>query len=178
MKLKRISNIVLGMLFIIMVYITITIYQSSKKEGGLPAFFGYTPLIVLSNSMEPTLESGDLIIIERVGFDSINMGDIITFQESSRKWITHRVVEKKQQKEQLAFVTKGDNNNVIDTNLVTDKQFIGKKVISIPKVGYVFDFAKSPIGYFLFIAIPLTIYVCISVFERLTRQDNQPYKEI
>ncbi|MCS0787420.1 signal peptidase I [Cytobacillus firmus] len=171
--MKLFSNIIFSIFFLLIVHIGITLYQTSKNPGTLPSFFGYTPLTVLSNSMHPHLQSGDLALIKKAEFNDIEVNDVITFKESDTKFITHRVIDVKEQNGQSGLVTKGDNNNVEDTMIVTKGQLVGKQVASIPKLGYVSDFASGPIGFLLFIIIPLTGYICLTVFERLSRQEKQ-----
>ena len=174
---KWLSNIILLIFFLLTVYIGVTVYQSSKNPGSLPRFFGYTPLTVLSNSMQPHLQSGDLVFIKNVEFEDIKVNDVITFKESDTKFITHRVIDVKEQDGQAGLVTKGDNNNVEDSMIVTKHHFVGKQVAVIPKLGYVSDFASGPIGFLLLITIPLTGYICLTVFERLSRKEKQHTNE-
>ncbi|USK35858.1 signal peptidase I [Bacillus sp. F19] len=174
---KWFSKFFIVIFVLLIVYIGVTVYQSSKTPGSLPSFFGYTPLTVLSNSMQPHLQSGDLVLIKRVEFKDIEVNDVITFKESDTKFITHRVIDEKEQNGQAGFVTKGDNNNVEDSMIVMKDHLVGKQVASIPKLGYVSDFASGPIGFLLFITIPLTGYICLTVFERLSRQEKQHKNE-
>ncbi|KON89969.1 hypothetical protein AF332_26195 [Sporosarcina globispora] len=169
---KWLLNIILSIFFLLIVYIGITVFQTSKNPGSLPSFFGFTPLTVLSNSMQPHLQSGDLVFIKKAEFEDIKVNDVITFKESDTKFITHRVIDVKEQDGQAGLVTKGDNNNVEDSMIVTKDHFVGKQVAAIPKLGYVSDFASGPIGFLLLITIPLTGYICLTVFERLSRKQQ------
>lgn len=171
------SNIIFTLFVLLIFYIGATVYQSSKNPGSLPSFFGYTPLTVLSNSMQPHLQSGDLVLIKRVGFSEIKVNDVITFKESDTKFITHRVKDVIELNGQVGFVTKGDNNTVKDSRIVKKDHLVGKQVASIPKLGYVSNFASRPIGFLLFITIPLTGYICLTVFERLSRKDKHNQNE-
>ncbi|KON86872.1 hypothetical protein AF332_08675 [Sporosarcina globispora] len=174
---KWLLNIILSIFFLLIVYIGITVFQTSKNPGSLPSFFGFTPLTVLSNSMQPHLQSGDLVFIKKAEFEDIKVNDVITFKESDTKFITHRVIDVKEQDGQAGLVTKGDNNNVEDSMIVTKDQFVGKQVAAIPKLGYVSDFASGPAGFLLLITIPLTGYICLTVFERLSRKEKQQTNE-
>ncbi|WP_045522487.1 signal peptidase I [Neobacillus niacini] len=179
-SIKWLSNIIFSIFFLLIVYIGVTVFQTSKNPGSLPSFFGFTPLTVLSNSMQPHLQSGDLIFIKKAEFEDIKVNDVITFKESDTKFITHRVIDVKEQAGQAGqagLVTKGDNNNVEDSMIVTKDHFVGKQVAAIPKLGYVSDFASGPIGFLLLITIPLTGYICLTVFERLSRKEKQHTNE-
>jgi len=176
-RTKWLSKIFIAIVILLIIYIGVTVFQSSKNPGSLPSFFGYTPLTVLSNSMQPHLQSGDLVFIKKAEFKDVEVNDVITFKESDTKFITHRVIDVKEQNGQAGFVTKGDNNNVEDSMIVMKDHLVGKQVALIPKLGYVSNFASGPLGFLLFITIPLTGYVCITVYERLSRQEKHPKNE-
>ena len=60
-----------------------------------PSLFGYTPMIVLSPSMDPLFTEGDLIFVQTVDPDTVNPGDVITFFDpasTSDSVLTHRVI--------------------------------------------------------------------------------------
>ena len=70
-----------------------------------------------TGSMRPVLDKGaNGIRIKPKSPEEINVGDIITFREYS-KLIVHRVIEKGEDSEGIYFITKGDNNNIVDGKL-------------------------------------------------------------
>lgn len=88
-----------------------------------PNLFGYTFFEIISGSMSPTIEKGDMIIVK---LDTeYNVGDIISFKDNDSV-ITHRIVEKNDN----YYVTKGDANNTTD-NPIKENQIIGKTVKTI-----------------------------------------------
>ena len=50
--------------------------------------------------------------------------------------VVHRVVEKKQKNGEFLLITKGDNNNTVDQEPVTEQQLIGKVIYKIRYIGY------------------------------------------
>lgn len=80
-------------------------------------------LIVKSNSMYPTLEKGNIILIKR-NFD-YKLGDIITYNDENNYLVTHRIIEKNNN----FFITKGDNNNSEDDNFIQLDNIKGKVVL-------------------------------------------------
>ena len=101
-------------------------------------------LAVASESMEPVLYRGDLIIIEgvknisdiHVGTkDSANPGDIIIFHEpqDSGELIVHRAVERIDNGDgTYSFKTKGDNNPGRDGWTVEESHIVGRYLGKIP----------------------------------------------
>jgi len=106
----------------------------------LPAAVGGTALTVLTQSMEPTLPPGTLIIVRPTPVEDIRLGTVLTYQiESDRPELeTHRVIERSTDtRGQTTFVTKGDNNDLPDSPAVQPVQVKGTLWYSIPLLGYV-----------------------------------------
>jgi len=133
--------------------------------------FGYQAYTVLSNSMEPAFQTGDMIIIRKSDPSHIRAGDIITFRQSGR-FVTHRVNAVKKEQENIAFQTKGDANNTIDEKLVPASSVIGKKEFHIPYAGYVARFMSSKAGIVIFIILPLILYSVLSIYQRLSPKNK------
>lgn len=78
-----------------------------------PALFGYTPMIVLTDSMEPLIDTGDIIISQKVNPDDVNVGDVISFFDPTspdNAILTHRVISIYTEGDTRYAVTAGDNN--------------------------------------------------------------------
>lgn len=127
--------------------------------------FGIQSFTVFSNSMEPTFQTGDIVIIRDTDPDDIQVGDVVTFRQSENKYITHRVNKISQYQGNMLFTTKGDANNTTDEEQVPTSSIMGKKLFHIPYIGYVATFISSKTGAFLFIFMPLLIYGWITVFQ-------------
>ena len=82
--------------------------------------FGITILNVMSDSMKPTFEKGDKIVVKKQ--KDYEVGDIITYIDNDKNLITHRIIEKYED----GFITKGDNNNTEDKEKVRKNQVLGK----------------------------------------------------
>jgi signal peptidase len=94
---------------------------------------GIEPFVVESGSMEPNIKTGSLSFINKhVKYDDIKVNDIIAFSVETGNKVTHRVVNITDE----GLETKGDANNLSDGISTTRKNYIGKNIFSIPKVGY------------------------------------------
>ena len=101
----------------------------------LPKAFGFTPYIVESGSMEPTIHTGAIAFINTKDLD-VAAGDVITYRigtEEKSKLVTHRIVRE----DGDAYITKGDANDIEDMAPVSQEQIVGTYAYSIPKVGFV-----------------------------------------
>ncbi len=100
---------------------------------------GFRGLAIVSNSMNPTINRGDLVFID-INNHEITKGDIIAFTYGD-KIIVHRVY--KVDEKTFAVLTKGDANQNIDPWIVTDENYVGKYIFSIPLLGYPSIFLSS-----------------------------------
>lgn len=82
-------------------------------------------LIIKSNSMYPILKIKDIIIIKKS--NNYNVNDIITYNTENEVLITHRIVKNCEG----GFITKGDNNNSEDNELVKLENIKGKVILRI-----------------------------------------------
>jgi len=106
---------------------------------GLPVVVGGSAMTVLTQSMEPGLPPGTLVVIRPTPVDEIRIGDVITYQISSGEAavVSHRVVSKTYADGELTFVTKGDNNDTVDPAPVRPVQIRGTLWYSLPLLGWV-----------------------------------------
>ena len=151
----QIIKFILGLLkWLILVGITVlAIYIISANFNILG---GYKPFLVQSGSMEPSIMTGDIIVIQKKGTYFVN--DVITFQTNTSRVVTHRIIAIEKGKENT-YSTKGDANRSGDEDVTTEKQVIGKVILVIPKLGYLVAFSKSPRGLIFLLVIPAIILI-------------------
>ena len=112
---------------------------------------GYTPYAVLSPSMTPNYQVGDLVYVDKTEPDQIGDGDVITFVANEDLLVvTHRVVEA--DRENRWFVTKGDANDTQDSAPVLYENVLGSVRFSLPKLGYVSMYLSTQTGKYVGIA--------------------------
>ena len=111
----------------------------------VPLAFDARPLTVLSGSMEPALGTGDVTVVERIAPLDARPGDVVTFLDPVHKGrlITHRVKRMEVRGEHVAFVTRGDANNVSERWQVGASGEISRVVYRIPELGHVLLFART-----------------------------------
>lgn len=113
---------------------------------------GYTPYAVLSPSMTPAYNVGDLIYVRQTAFSEIEVGDAISFVANEQLTVvTHRVVEIDD--ENQCFRTKGDANDVTDAAPVLYPNVLGVVKFSLPGLGYVSSYLTSASGRYVAVAV-------------------------
>ncbi|MEM3579745.1 MAG: signal peptidase I [Candidatus Bathyarchaeia archaeon] len=104
---------------------------------------GFTPTIIASGSMQPTLNPGDIAIVISTPPKAIRVGDIIQYRTAqSQEPTVHRVIDKYEAGGITWFITQGDANNAPD-NPISEQQVVGKVIFTIPKLGWVSIYLKE-----------------------------------
>ncbi len=120
--------------------------------------------VVSSESMVPTLNVYDVIVVrDGSTFDDLKVGDIIVFHSPSDydRVIVHRVVKIQIGSEKIV-TTKGDNNPASIPGIdypISKREYIGKVVFVIPKLGLVSKALTPPINYIIIGIILAMIFI-------------------
>ncbi len=127
--------------------------------------------VVLSGSMVPFFEPGDVIFVEEVEPGSLQVGDVVTFRArpGSSTLITHRVIEVLDAGGTVRYRTQGDANEDPDPFVVTQAMVVGKYEFQVPWWGLLLKTLRTKVGYVLFILLPASL-VLGREFVRLYRE--------
>ena len=155
------------------------IVKSVTNKNEVPNIGGIFPLIVLTDSMYPEIESGDLIICHQEDVSEIKEGDIISFFDpagNGTSIVTHRVLEVVNENGEISFKTKGDFNNTEDKLAVPADNLVGVYSSRIPKVGNIAIFMQSTTGLVVCVVCPIVLLVAYDMirrkqYERSNKQD-------
>ena len=179
-KISKVINIVILIILIPILTISVTlIVKSCIDKDNVPSICGYSPLIVLSGSMETEIYTGDLIIVKKVEISSLKQGDVIAFytDDTKKTVITHRIVEIANKNGNIKFITKGDNNNTKDSGTVDSSLVVGKyQNIRFERLGNVAMFLQTPTGICIMISIPIFILIVAQYVQN--RKDKKELEEL
>lgn len=145
------------------------IVKSVTDKDTVPSIAGTLPLIVLTDSMYPEIESGDLIICHTAEAEEITEGDVIAFFDPAGNGttiVTHRVIEIVDDNGEIQFKTKGDANNTEDRMLVSADDLVGVYQKSIPGIGHVAMFMQTPVGLIICVGVPVVLIIIYDVVRR------------
>lgn len=170
---EKIVKRIIEIIAIILIYNIILIIISSINGKDF-SILGYKAYIVNTNSMEPTIEVGDIVIIKKVKAEKLNQGDVITFTQEGEV-ITHRITKIETEEKSTQYVTKGDNNNTEDTLKIKYEDIIGKEILTIPQLGKVMQLLDSKI---ILLIIILIILICAFVkIQKKEKLENRREKK-
>ena len=136
--------------------------QLARDAAPMP--FGWGLSVVMSGSMEPALNVGDLLIVHEQS--SYNVGDVVVFQSGTMA-VVHRIVDVDQAAGTVT--TKGDANNAPDDPMES-RELRGAVALSIPAVGNLLLAVKTPFG--IVICVALALVLVEASLRRDQREDN------
>ena len=140
---------------------------SVAARGRNATLLGYKPYIVSSDSMEGVFSAGDVIVSRRTDPAALEVGDIVTFLSMDPDlWgqvVTHRIVSRTEYAGEPALVTRGEANDLNDPYPVLYGNVLGRYCFSIPGLGHLLAFVRTPAGYVVVIMLPFLLLIALQV---------------
>jgi len=139
-------------------------------------FYLQTPaplLAVESQSMEPTLYRGDLVVVRAVDPATLQVGDIVIYNSSSLPGVSgdvpivHRIISISFESGERRFITKGDNNSVSDREYRTDEDIFAKVIGRVRYLGFITLLLISGYGLTSIIALIVIFFVTSVLCDNL-----------
>ncbi|MBL4937496.1 signal peptidase I [Clostridium sp. YIM B02515] len=168
--IKLVGNILFSALVIVVVLSLIMSIRAKGSKDKIPSFLGYKPMTILTGSMAPKINPGDVIIDKSIKAEDIKVGDVITYKANENMLVTHRVIGIFLQNGKNVYKAKGDANDTDDGKLIEPEQVVGKVSFRIPYGGYISRFAGSVYGFILLILIPTGLLICEQMKTILSEQ--------
>lgn len=156
---KTLKYIILNILIILFIINLILLFEENTHICGIYCFN------IISESMEPTLNVNDVVIVKKTNIANLQKGDIITFNQDGRI-ISHRI-KKIIKDDNYLIVTQGDNNEVEDKDVVKEEQIYGKVIFKIGKIGKIISYIQN-----MRIFINIIIFIVI-IYILMNLRDNQ-----
>lgn len=169
-KVLTIIGTILCIILIPILVINCILIVKSFTSEEVPSVAGTLPLIVLTDSMFPVIESGDLIICHTAEPEDIETGDVIAFFDPAGNGstiVTHRVIEVTEQNGEIAWRTKGDNNNTEDRlPVVASKLVAVYEGTRLAGFGNVALFMQTTPGLIVCVVCPMLLLVGYDMIRR------------
>ncbi len=107
--------------------------------------------VVEGKSMEPLLQTGDLVLVVKTSPNDIHVGDIVVYKRPGGELVIHRVLKIDKAGNEYLYFIKGDNNPLPDGD-IPYSWILGKvvgingNVFKVPVLGYLTLGLKSVLG--------------------------------
>lgn len=120
-KRKLLLDIILSVLALFLMVPLLT-----KASTGYATFFGYKPIYILTDSMEPVIPAGSWVVGVPARGEEMAVGDVAAYRKENgtrlQPTIIHRVVGITES----GFIFQGDNNEQPDSQIVKADQIMYK----------------------------------------------------
>lgn len=145
-SIRRLCRIAFGLALLAIA----TVYLLPVKQGGAASF-----VIVTGTSMEPSLHTGDLVIARRQAH--YRVGDVVAYRVPNGVGkgltIVHRITSMASDR---TFRARGDNRTYEDQWTPSTSDIAGILWASMPRAGWVYAYAVSPVGMALLASLAVT----------------------
>ena len=166
-KNAKITKRIIDIIIIILLYNIILVFISCINKIEDISLFGYKAYRITTDSMSPSINTGDVIIVKKVQEEKLQAGDVITFKQQD-KVITHRITHTDEQDGKKQYTTKGDNNNLEDNEKIEYSEIEGQNVLTIPKLGYfIYALENQIVFLFIILILLITLFFKIRKDEKL-----------
>lgn len=119
------KNLLLDITLAVLV-LFLTVPLLTKAATGYATFFGYKPIYILTDSMEPVIPAGSWVVGVPARGEEMAVGDVAAYQKENgtrlQPTIIHRVVGITES----GFIFQGDNNEQPDSQIVRADQIMYK----------------------------------------------------
>ena len=136
-------------------------WNRESNSINLTFMFNHTMKHMLTDSMEPDIPAGSLILIQRVNPEELEIGDVITFAVDQRTTATHQILSifPDYIDGQIGFQT-GGYDRIPDSTIVSEWNVIGQVVFYVPRLGAVLSKPQNLIWLLLafFVIIVIACY--------------------
>ncbi|MBQ3490181.1 MAG: signal peptidase I [Clostridia bacterium] len=181
-RLSKIISISTTILLIVALAFCFTVVVQIQTKRYV-SIFGFSVFRVVTDSMEPAIPVGALILNKETDIEKIKVGDIICFRSMESYMngniVTHRVVDIRTIDGKVALTTRGDANNSEDSYYVIESNFIGKVISVTGEDSFLlnaYSVLTSGIGFFTLIIIPVVIIAAFILHENLKKIQREMKK--
>lgn len=140
--------------------------------GLLPRTGWYRPVTVLSGSMRPAFDPGDMVVVTPEPLRDVRVGQVISYRIpiGDHHVESHRVIQVIRRGGQISVRTKGDANNGPDPWTATLHGTTAWQVRAVlPKLGWAIFWFRTPLMHELTVLLAPLLLALLCVLQIWTR---------
>ncbi len=127
----------------------------------IPPFNDYSVFAIQTDSMDPIIAVGDIVIVKEINSEDIEVGDIMAFSvditgDGEDDVVVHYIAEIDTFNDELVFNTKPHVSDLQDSWTIEERDLIGIYKYQVNGIGKVLLFAQSWVGI-VFILVDIII---------------------
>lgn len=167
--LKFILKVIEVILTAIVIFISIIILTQNITRNE-KTFLGYRIFRVETGSMIPKYQIGDVILVKYKDFDSIKVGEDLSYKATSGQMkgsiITHQIIRiENDENGEKTIITKGIANNSEDKP-VYESQINGVVIMKMNIITIICKLISNIYIFYFFMIVPITVYIFLAFFKK------------
>lgn len=170
--LKKVGSALCGVLIALEILV-IAFLVISRMSGGVPSLFGYNVYVIVSPSMTPELEVGDVIVSRVYRGDGLEVGDVVQYVAKSGvirgEIITHKIISISE--EDGTVVTKGVANSQPDAP-IREEDVLAVMTYKAVILDDVYAVVNHPAGFILLVILPMAAMI-VAEMVNLAREIHE-----
>lgn len=179
---KKILSIICTVLTAIIIALAVIVIGNMiycRAKNKPVSFFGTSFAIVQTQSMEPNIMTGDLIVFHQCSYDDVKEGDYIVFiaGDGFGKLKGQSVVHEAKEITPDGIVTQGTNNAAPDNDKVTSDNLLGICTFNSAGWGKFFRFINK-YGIFIIIALVFVPFAVKQIIKIVKLSKNKQAEEV
>ena len=163
--LKLIYNIIYTILVIITLLILVAVILQRVSHNTL-SLGGIRMFNVLTGSMIPKYQVGDILIAKSVNPENLKVGDDIVYEgkaaDFAGKIVTHQIIDIEKRGVKTVFHTKGLANDEEDPE-ISGSQIIGKIIYKTVLLSYLSKLVNNLYSFYFIVFIPVAILLFLEI---------------
>lgn len=177
MKALKIIFKIIKYLLTTLVVLILAVVLIQRFSNNNIKVFGYSIYTIVSESMKPEYDIGDMIFVKNVDKQDIKLNDDIVYMGNidsyDGKIITHRVIRI----DNNQIVTKGINNPIEDPPIKYD-QVYGKVAFKLCILSTFSKLMNNNLMFYIIVFVPFTILIFLDLRDIvLGREEREEEKE-
>lgn len=160
-------------IFVLLVIFVILVQRIFDNRVSIGSYRMFT---VVTGSMEPVYNVGDVVISKEVEPSTINKGDDVVYlgekNDFKDKIVTHRVIKIENKDGEYYFTTKGVANDYSDPVISSD-QIYGKVVYKPVVLSFLSGILNTKLGFYLLIFVPVAFLIFLEILDYIKRKEGE-----
>lgn len=160
-------------IFVLLVIFVILVQRIFNNQVSIGSYRMFT---VVTGSMEPVYNVGDVVISKEVDPSTIKKGDDVVYlgekDDFKDKIVTHRVIKIEKKDGEYYFTTKGIANEYSDPVISSD-QIYGKVVYRPVVLSFLSGILNTRLGFYLLIFVPVAFLIFLEILDYIKRKEGE-----
>jgi len=167
-KVFRITSTIIKAFFSFIVILIVMVIFIQRVSNNKATLGGFSIFTIVSSSMVPEYNVGDMVIARTKDVSDISIGDdVVYFGEKGDfkdKIVTHRVIGKSNVDGEFIFETKGIANELADPK-INENQIKGVVVFKGIILSTISRIINNLYGFYFLLFVPLSILIFFEILD-------------